>query len=289
MKDKIILIGDSSSWVSCLVIEKIVKVAQKLDVEIVAIVDTRDSKTFRIKKYLAFLAQKVFNPFDRFFVSPGSHIFRRYSGIRKIIARDINAKEFIESMRNMNPDYAVVVGVAHIMKMDLISSFKKTLNYHNSYLPECGGLYATSWEMYHEYDRSGFTFHYIEDESIDTGRVILQCKTKNCVKKSPYENEFIKTSCALEYVEEALQLLTSKYKGKVQAGGTYYGIKEINTIRAVKSLDDIDEINRRIHCFNYVNFRSEKVTKISKEGAVQRIKYLPVFIYRFIRSLNDNF
>ena len=289
MTDKIILIGDSSSWVSCLVIEKIVKVAQTLDVEIISIVDTGYSKAFLIKKYLYLSVQKLFNPFDSVFVGPRSHIFSRSSDIRKIVVRDINAKEFIESMHNMMPDYAVVVGVAHIMQMELISKFKKTLNYHNSYLPECGGLYATSWEMYKEYDRSGFTFHYIEDESIDTGRIIVQCKTKNCINKSPYENELVKTSCALGYIEEALLLLTSKYKGKVQARGSYYGLKEINAIRDVKSLNDIDEINRRIHCFNYINYGSEKVTKISKQGKIKRIKYLPVFIYRLIRSLNSNF
>lgn len=286
MKNKIILIGNSSSWISCLIIENIAKLAPKLNIEILAITDAGYSKNSTIKKYLYLLTQIIFNPFDDFFVPPRSNIFCLSSGIKVIRTSNINSKAFIQVMDDMKPDYAVVVGVAHIMKKELISKFKKILNYHNSYLPECGGLYATSWEMYKKYNRSGFSYHYIENERIDAGNVILQRKTKNDFGKSPHQNELAKTNHAIQFLEEALLLLIKKYDGKVQTEGSYYGMREIKAIRAIDSCDDIEEVNRRIHCFNYVIYRSEKITKLSNNGTVKRIMYLPVFIYRLIKFLN---
>ena len=173
-----------------------------------------------------------------------------------------------------------MVGFGHIMKAKLISRFRKVLNYHNSYLPECGGLYATSWEMYHGYERSGFSYHYIEDESIDTGNIILQKKIVIDKDATPLQNEFIKTLKACVYLENALKMLFNEKTGSKQEGGSYYGIKEINDIRKLDSLKNVEEINKKIHCFNYVDFNSEKVTRISDKGVVKRISYLPVVLYQ---------
>jgi methionyl-tRNA formyltransferase len=286
MKNKIILIGTSSSWVSSIIIENIVKIADGLNIEILAIVDSGPSKNSKYRKYLQFFISKIFNPYDNFFITPSSNIFNNSLKNKIIKITDINSREFIDLMDSMKPDYAFVVGVAHIMRSEIISKFKKVLNYHNSYLPECGGLYATSWEMYKLYDRAGFSFHYIEDETIDTGNIILQRKTKNNLQKSAYDNELAKTYSAVKYLEEVLLLLTSSNIGNPQSGGSYYGLKDIRSIRSIDSIDDVSEIIRRIKCFNYVTIGSDKITKVSKDGKITRILYLPVFIYKFISLFN---
>ena len=279
-KVKILIMGNSESFVSSMMIKNIIKLSSKLNFEIVAVIDDAQKETGLLIKYLSFLVYKIFNPFEgnRLNIYPNFSYFAKE--VKIIRLKDINPKDFLEKIEEFSADYAFVVGFGHIMKAKLISRFRKVLNYHNSYLPECGGLYATSWEMYHGYERSGFSYHYIEDESIDTGNIILQKKIVIDKDATPLQNEFIKTLKACVYLENALKMLFNEKTGSKQEGGSYYGIKEINDIRKLDSLKNVEEINKKIHCFNYVDFNSEKVTRISDKGVVKRISYLPVVLYQ---------
>lgn len=279
-KVKLVIMGNGESFVSSMIIKNIIKLSPKLNFEIIAIIDDAKNHRGLLIKYLSFLVYKIFNPFEGNRLSLYPHFSYYTKEVTIIKSEDINSKDFLKIIEELGADYAFVIGVGHIMKTKLISRFKKVLNYHNSYLPECGGLYATSWEMYHGYERSGFSYHYIEDESIDTGNIILQKKIVIDKHATPLQNEFTKTLEACDYLESALKMLFNEKTGSKQEGGTYFGIKEINDIRKLDSLENIEETHKKIHCFNYVNFNSEKVTKISNEGVVKRIFYLPVFVYQ---------
>ena len=288
-KVKLLILGNGESFVSSMIIKNLIKLSSKLNFEIIAVIDDAQNHKGLLIKYLSFIVYKIFNPFEGNRLSIYPHFSYHIKEVTIIKSEDINSKEFLEIVEKLGADYAFVIGIGHIMKTKLISKFKKVLNYHNSYLPECGGLYATSWEMYHGYERSGFSYHYIEDESIDTGNIILQKKMVIDKNATPLQNELTKTLEACDYLESALKMLFNENTGSKQKGGTYFGIKEINDIRKLDSLENIEEINKKIHCFNYVNFNSVKVTKISAKGVVQRIFYLPVFVYHLCMFLKRQF
>jgi len=286
VQNKIIILGNGSSLVSTILTKNLINLAPKLNFEILAVVDAnKKNKTPLILKYLFIFIQKVFNPFDKITLDVFPHFFYYIKGIKKIKSKNINSASFIEEIEKLNPDYAIVVGVGQIMKNEIISKFKKILNYHNSYLPTCGGLYATSWEMYKPSKNSGFTYHYIEDEQIDSGNILLQQKHKVDINKTPLQNEIEKTHKANDYLLEALTLLKDESAGvKQRKTVSYYSMKHIKRIRGIESLDNINEIKRRIHCFNYVIYKGCKITKIDNAGKIKRVIYLPVFIFKMFNS-----
>ena len=286
MKKKIIIFGHGSNLACSIITKNVIKVAPKFNFEVIALVDTNKKQQIPlIQKYLIAFIQKIFNPSDKITVDVYPHFFKYAKGIKKLKCIDVNSKNFIDEIENLNADYAIVVGAAQIMKNEIISKFKKLLNYHNSYLPECGGLYATSWEMYESYQNSGFTYHYIENEQIDKGNILVQKKHKIDFNKTPHTNEIDKTLKAVEYLTEAFTLLKNGNIGiKQMETGSYYSMLDVKKIRQIESLNDICEINRKIHCFNYVIYRGNKITKIDNTGKIKRIIYLPVYIFLIIKN-----
>ncbi len=291
MKKKIVLFGDVNSPISKILF-RFFLLNKDSRFEIVAIVNTTSRvKTNKIKSFILFFIKKFFNPFDKDirFIKSESYLDDISDENLILYAHNVNDSNFIKTIRNLNPDYALLMGCPQIFKTDLINSFKRVVNYHNSYLPRFRGLYATSWAMTYNEKFTGYTFHEV-NEDIDDGRIILQNKILIDYSKSSWDNELLKTNKASNDILKVLELIFNDFKGVKQVGErSYYGKKEQKEILNYEKFNNIEEVRKVINVWGGVFLGNERnkifVTKLSTKGKIKRIKWLPPKLYFFYKKL----
>lgn len=129
-------------------------------------------------------------------------IFRRLGFIarrNKIPFHDtdnIHALQSVKFVRDLKPD--VVVTMMHqIVKHQLLAVPKcGTINIHPGLLPEFRGIQPYFWCLAHGSEHSGVTLHLIEDENIDTGRILARVQYPTIPNCSVHLNYFLGSVCA---------------------------------------------------------------------------------------------
>ncbi|WCN09144.1 formyl transferase [Marinomonas mediterranea] len=93
------------------------------------------------------------------------------------VLNKINSFENIEKIRKHQLDLIISIRYGNILKNDVINipSFG-LLNLHSGLLPEYRGVMATFWSMLNDEKEIGTTLHYIEDGSIDSGRILSKSR-----------------------------------------------------------------------------------------------------------------
>jgi methionyl-tRNA formyltransferase len=79
-----------------------------------------------------------------------------------------------QSLRTRNVFLVLVAGCDQILKKQLIQSVPRIVNFHNSRLPNYAGCAAVEWAFVNREPEVGYTFHTIDSEKIDQGRVVFQ-------------------------------------------------------------------------------------------------------------------
>jgi methionyl-tRNA formyltransferase len=83
---------------------------------------------------------------------------------------------YIDYIRNLDPDLIVVCGYKYILPGEIFNIPKfRTINIHPSYLPNYRGQHVINWAIVNGESETGVTIHYI-DKGIDTGDIIVQRK-----------------------------------------------------------------------------------------------------------------
>lgn len=291
MKKRIVFFGDNNSYITSILYESFIK---NIDAsfELVVVVNTTPIvKKLFLKSLFIYGIKKLFNPFDRniFFNSQDSFLKSVDENLEVINTINVNSNEFIKKMKSLEINYAFLMGCPQIFKKDIMECFDQIINYHNSYLPTYRGLEATSWAMTYGETYTGYTFHYI-NEKVDDGKIVFQEKIEIDYSKSSYENELIKTKKASQNIEKVLDLVCQNFEGIEQTGKTsYYGTKEKKELLSFTSFEDIKKIKTLINIWGYVELKKLEeniiVTHLSKNGSINRIKFLPVFLYRIYSIL----
>lgn len=293
MKKKIVFFGDSNSNISTILFKQLIKEVSNSNFELVAVIDTTKNKPTKFF-YTCFLffIKKIFNPTNKYFFDY-FHPFTSYKkDIPLIKAENINSAYFLNQIRQINPDYAILIGCPQIFKKELIKQFSSVINYHNSFLPQYRGLNATAWSMYFNEKETGFTYHYI-NEKVDDGNILLQLKFKIDYSKSVFEIEKQKTDLAKKQIEKLLKLIEQQAVGEIQKGKTSsFGTKEQESLVNFKNLNkkNFTQAEKVIQLFGAIklNRKSENlfVTKVFN-GKFIRIAFLPnklFYILRFIKN-----
>jgi folate-dependent phosphoribosylglycinamide formyltransferase PurN len=97
---------------------------------------------------------------------------KRYKA-RLIETTDVNSDKILDAVRTYAPDFIVVMNFDQILQPPLIALPKiAALNVHPSLLPALRGPCPVLWALAKRHSVSGATIHVIEDQTIDTGRVI---------------------------------------------------------------------------------------------------------------------
>jgi methionyl-tRNA formyltransferase len=292
VKKKIIFFGDNNSFITSELYQSFIK---NMDdkFELVAIVNTGSIKNSnKIKNYLIHLIKKLFNPLDKNIILDNSISFIKLipENLLFLQTKNINDLTFVNKIKNLEADYAFLMGCSQILKKDIINCFERIINYHNSYLPLYRGLSATSWAMTHYKKNSGYTFHYI-NEKIDDGKIIFQEKININYSKSSFENELLKTQKASKNISKVFSLVLNEFDGIKQNGEfSYYGNKHIKKLLTFNKFENIKMIQRLIEIWGGVHLLSKNedlfITKISNDGKIKRVTWLPLWIYFILKFIN---
>ncbi len=294
LQKRVIFFGDSNSYISTILFKEFIKEMDQ-NILLVAVVDTALKKKANIfMQFNIFLLKKVFNWKNKNLIFHPYHSFLKYVGhdTKILKTKNINSKEFMQTIQTLQPDIAFTMGCPQIFKKELIECFDMIVNYHNSYLPSYRGLEATSWAMTNEEKFTGYTFHYI-NEKIDDGNIVYQEKIVLDYTLTAHQNELIKTKKASKKIKQVLDLVYRGYKGKTQSGNiSYFGEKEKNKLLTFSTLKDVRKINKLIDIWSYVILVGEKenlkITSISDNGKIKRISHLPIILYKTYKIIKKN-
>jgi len=133
-------------------------------------------KDFLIQGVL-FVLYKAFNiirpllPSKRFYSV--SYVFKKYN-VCNIKTNNVNSKEFITRLKELEVDLLISVACPKILKRILYESLPNgAINFHTGYLPRYRGINPLFWSMLNKELKTAISIHYINDY-IDSGDIIVQ-------------------------------------------------------------------------------------------------------------------
>jgi methionyl-tRNA formyltransferase len=96
----------------------------------------------------------------------------KQAGIKLYEIEDINHPDFIEELRELQPDVLFNIAFIQLYKAPiLVVPRLGCINFHPGPLPKYGGSNGWVWAIIHGENEYGVTFHYMK-EKIDTGHII---------------------------------------------------------------------------------------------------------------------
>lgn len=212
--------------------------------------------------------------------------------------RDVNAAATVSFLRGTEAEIVLVFGCDQILRSPLIRSGARFVNFHNSYLPEYRGVGATSWALLERAEETGFTWHTIDDESIDEGRLVLQRRIPVGKATTAAElGDIVNRSAAAAIPEVIERLRAGTELSPLPKGGRYFSRKQLDEQRVLGLDDSPESIAHRARVLGAVELRGlsprlrlqevsldegSKASRLSlriplRRGAVRvgRINYLP--------------
>lgn len=127
-----------------------------------------------------------------------------------LINRENFESEFLDNLKNINPDLIILAGFLWKIPQKIINSFtNKIINIHPSILPKFGGkgMYG---HFVHEAvfnskeKESGITIHYV-NENYDEGQIIRQFKVDIIETDTPSDIESKVRKLEIEYFAKTIE------------------------------------------------------------------------------------
>lgn len=138
--------------------------------------------------------------------------------------RNVMSDETLRFVRAAEPD--VVVTLFHqIVKRPLLELPRLgVVNIHPGLLPEFRGIQPYFWALAERHGRAGTTLHLIEDETIDTGRVLARSEYATQPGMSVQLNYYLAAQAAARLLPRCLEALESGrlVPAAQPQGGAYY-------------------------------------------------------------------
>jgi methionyl-tRNA formyltransferase len=96
------------------------------------------------------------------------------SGIRVVIEENVNSKDFVKYVENLNLDLIISMSFNQIFKNQIMNLPKfGSINCHAGKLPFYRGRNILNWVLINDEKEFGITVHFMDD-GIDTGDIVLQ-------------------------------------------------------------------------------------------------------------------
>lgn len=136
-------------------------------------------------------------------------------------------KKTIDFIRALEPDLIVIAGFNQIINKDIISTARYgVINVHPSLLPKYRGATPTVWALMNGEKETGVTVHFIEDERIDSGKIIAQSRLEIAPTDVDGTLRFRLAALSENTLAEALKLILKNDKNKFalqdESAATYY-------------------------------------------------------------------
>lgn len=139
----------------------------------------------------------------------------------------LKAETTYQLIKKLSPDLIVVSSFNQIVLKAIISIPKLgVINIHPSLLPKYRGPTPTIWVLLNGERETGVTIHFIEDEKIDSGRIIQQARLK--ISSSDTDGLLRQKLAVLseKVLKEALYLIQTKdrkiFSPQKESEATYY-------------------------------------------------------------------
>lgn len=267
------------------------------------------------KTLIGFALKAIFNPraigtFDRPRLTTMRAIARRYGAeVIKPPRHDINDPAFVRELTaDESATHAISLGCLQIWRSDLLGAFDLAVNYHNGYLPDYKGLWATEWSIYRGEEYSGYAYH-VMFAGIDTGPIIRRGRVPVPVGAVPMAIGYSKRRAARNDIGEVLDAMESEdFEPIPQLGdGSYFSGKATEALRRIDQPCTLtaEEYERRLRCFAPLQIKLGDVyypvTALSRAGRrvsafafetadgvklyPTRLRYLPTWLYRVMSGM----
>ena len=132
------------------------------------------------KMGLVVIKDKVLNVVD---LLCGSRLLKHKKSIKAFCKKNrvpffkqqnVNQRDFIAKLRELNLDLIVSFSAPSIFKSELLSLPRKgCINLHCSLLPQYSGILPSFWTLFYDESETGATVHYMDNE-IDNGDILGQ-------------------------------------------------------------------------------------------------------------------
>lgn len=270
---------------------------------------------YRARFLLGYLVKALFNRSQRKPINPAHFTtvtaVARKHGIEIVepVNFDVNDPEFVRKLKmDSTPLDALCLGCLQIWHPALLGCFRRAVNYHNGYLPDYKGLWATRWSIYRGEAYSGYAFHLM-DTAIDTGPILLRGRIPIPSNTDPRVVENEKLAAARG---DARALLDAMLAETIEAqpqheAGSYFSHRDTLALRHIEDPSAItaEEFERRLRCFppletgfngetlpvtavrpaNSATHRFKFTTADGVALEATRLNYLPPLIFRVTRAL----
>lgn len=167
-----------------------------------------------------------------------------------------NTSEIYENINNLSIDVGYSVFYPKIIRNPIIENCKiACINFHPAPLPQYRGLASMCFGVLNEIDYWEITAHFIEDETLDSGKVILTKKIMVEKNDTPYHIEEKLYPKEIEIFEEVTNLILNNELNNIiahypEGNAKYYSKKDFLKARKVNiSQDDTDLIARKVKAF----------------------------------------
>ncbi len=222
---------------------------------------------------------------------------------------DVNNPAFIRRLQaETTPPDALSFGCLQIWSPALIGCFRRAVNYHNGYLPDYKGLWATRWSIYRGEAYSGYAFH-VMDADIDTGPILLRGRVPVPPDADPDVIERAKLAAACGNAGTVLDAIFSETSEAQpqQDDGSYFSRRDTLALQRIEDPSAVTsaEIQRRLRCFPplKIGFDGDLLPVTALRPAASaahplafttadgialratRLKHLPPWLYRLARRL----
>lgn len=162
----------------------------------------------------------------------------RHHGLRLLTPADVNAKEFLDELRQLGPDLVVSVSCPQIFKEELLDLPRLgCVNLHSALLPDYRGMLPTFWVLAKGEEQTGVTIHHM-NAGIDGGGIILQREVSISAEETLHS---LMRKCKGVAAELTIETIGSFRRGSVPAApnppddGSYFSFPTREDVREFRS------------------------------------------------------
>ena len=160
----------------------------------------------------------------------------------------LTTQEVYDNIENLNFEIAYSVFYPKIIKRPIIENCKiACINFHPAPLPQYRGVASMCFGVLNQIDYWEVTAHFIEDETIDTGKVIMTKRIEVKPGDTPYHIEKRLYKKEIEIFEDVTNLILEQNLENINAyypkgQGKYYSKKDYIKARKIDLMQDKGEI-----------------------------------------------
>ncbi len=174
-------------------------------------IDALPEEIINLKNYEQ-APELIANKFEKIANSFGNNVFEY---------KNVNSPEALEDFQKFSPDLIISIRFGQIFKQPLINIPKLgVLNLHSGILPDYRGILASFWAILNGEKEIGTTLHYIDDATIDTGKIIGITRNKVDFSSSLFAN--------IQHIYNDGCALLSKTINKIEKGDKIETIDQSN-------------------------------------------------------------